>query len=135
MMRSANPALNKNTFAKVQSVPGTETMTLQGTVTKTGLLLLIIVLSGSFTWMRFFDSESPGDVFPWIIGGAIGGLLFAIITIFKPAWAGVTAPIYAGLEGLFLGGISAIFESYYPGIVTQAVLLTFGILFSLLLAY
>ena len=69
------------------------------------------------------------------IGGAIGGLIFAMVTIFKPQWAPVTAPIYAVLEGLFIGGISAFMERIYPGIVPQAAGLTFGILFALLAAY
>ena len=72
---------------------------------------------------------------PWIIGGAIGGFVVALITIFKKQWAAFTAPLYALLEGLFLGGFSAIFEAKYPGIVIQAVTLTFGTLFCLLLAY
>jgi len=58
-----------------------------------------------------------------------------MVTIFKKEWAGITAPIYALVEGVFLGIISALFEQKYPGIVTQAVMLTFGTLFCLLLAY
>jgi uncharacterized YccA/Bax inhibitor family protein len=72
---------------------------------------------------------------PWMIGGGIGGFVVAIITVFKRQWAGITGPIYAVLEGLFLGGISAFFEAQYPGIVVQAVSLTFAILFVLLFAY
>ena len=74
-------------------------------------------------------------VLPWIAGGAIGGLIVAIITVFKKHWSYVTAPIYALLEGLMLGGISAMMEAIYPGIVFQAIALTFGVLFSLLFAY
>ena len=69
------------------------------------------------------------------MGGAIGGLIVAIVTAFKKEWSPVTAPIYAVLEGLFLGGISATFEARWPGIVVQAVALTFGTLFCLLMAY
>jgi len=72
---------------------------------------------------------------PYILGGAIGGLVFAIATIFKKEWAPVTAPMYALTEGFFLGAISAIFEHRFPGIVMQAVMLTFGTLFALLFAY
>ena len=67
--------------------------------------------------------------------GLFGGMIFALITIFKKNWAMYTAPIYAILEGFFLGGISAIFESQYPGIVIQATGLTFGTLASLLVLY
>src|SRR3546814_12782480 len=58
-----------------------------------------------------------------------------MVTILKKEWAPVTAPMYALVEGLFLGGISAVFEAKYPGIAFQAVLLTFGTLFALLMAY
>jgi uncharacterized YccA/Bax inhibitor family protein len=68
------------------------------------------------------------------MGGAIGGLVMAIVTVFKKSWAGVTAPIYALLEGLVLGGLSAIFEARYRH-CHQAVGLTFGTLFCLLVAY
>jgi uncharacterized YccA/Bax inhibitor family protein len=65
----------------------------------------------------------------------IGGLIAALVTIFKKSWAGITTPLYALFEGLVLGGLSAIFEAQFPGIVLQAVGLTFGTLFCLLLAY
>ena len=135
IMRTANPALNANTFTRFGAVTGTRTMTLQGTVNKTFILLFLVLLAASRVWYRFFTSGSPQAVMPWVWGGALGGFLFAMVTIFKREWASVTAPIYALLEGLFLGGISAIFEARFPGIVIQAVTLTFGTLFCLLLAY
>jgi uncharacterized YccA/Bax inhibitor family protein len=67
--------------------------------------------------------------------GVIGGLIFAFATIFKKTWAPVTAPIYALLEGLVLGSVSAILEVRFPGIAIQAVSLTFGTMVALLLAY
>jgi uncharacterized YccA/Bax inhibitor family protein len=114
-------------------------MTIQGTVNKTGLLLLLVLLSATWIWSRFFGALEPSQslpgIAPWMFGGAIGGFVVALVTIFKKSWAGVTGPIYALLEGLFLGGISAIFEARYPGIVIQAVSLTFGTLLVLLVAY
>ena len=71
----------------------------------------------------------------WMMGGVFGAFIMAIATMFKPTWGGVTAPAYAILEGLFLGGISAMFEAQYPGLVFNAICLTFGVLFSLLFAY
>ena len=71
----------------------------------------------------------------YAMGGAIGGLVLALITVFKKEWSPVTAPMYALVEGLFLGAISAVFNAKFPGIVFQAVLLTFGTLFALLFAY
>jgi uncharacterized YccA/Bax inhibitor family protein len=72
---------------------------------------------------------------PWLMGGLIGGLIVAMITIFKAEWSPITSPIYAILEGLAIGGISAMAEARFPGIVLQAVGLTFGTLFCLLFAY
>ena len=133
--RSGNPALNDATFKNAGTGSLGQTMTLQGTVNKTGILLALVILGASYTWNLFFQTGNPAAVMPLALGGAIGGLIFAIITIFKKSWASITAPIYAGLEGLFLGGISAIFEAQYPGIVIQATGLTLGTLASLLLLY
>ncbi len=115
-------------------------MTLMGTVHKTGALLLLLLISASMTWSMVLSPGADGLVVSGpvgllTIGGAIGGLIFAMATIFKPRWAPVTAPIYAVLQGLFIGGISAFMERVYPGIVPQAAGLTFGILFALLAAY
>jgi len=124
--RSGNPSLNKNTF-KSFTVSSENQMTLDGTVNKTGISLLILMLTAIYTW----NSPSPGLM---IVGG-IGGFIMAMITIFKRHLSAITVPIYAGLEGLMLGGISMMFEQLYPGIVSQAIFLTFGILASLLIAY
>jgi uncharacterized YccA/Bax inhibitor family protein len=110
-------------------------MTLSGTVNKTGLLLLCAVATASWTWHQFVGSHNPADVMPEMFAGLIGGFIFAMITIYKKEWAPVTAPIYALLEGLVLGGLSAVMDARYPGIGIQAVSLTFGTLLVLLLAY
>jgi uncharacterized YccA/Bax inhibitor family protein len=131
-LRTSNPALNEKAF-KGQVAIG-EAMTLQGTVNKTGALLLCVVATAAWTW-GLSHSNQPEAAVPWMIGGLIGGFVTALVTIFKKTWAPVTAPIYALLEGLALGGISALFEIRYPGIAIQAVGLTFGTLFVMLLAY
>lgn len=131
-MRTSNPMMKENLFT--QALPGTETMTLQGAVNKTVALLALVVIGAAYSWNLFYN-QGPAAVQPWMLGGLIGGFIFAMITIFKAAWAPKTAPIYAVLEGLALGGISAIFEARYPGIVIQAVGLTFATLFALLFAY
>ncbi|MEC9331643.1 MAG: Bax inhibitor-1/YccA family protein [Verrucomicrobiota bacterium] len=123
--RSGNPALGSQTF-NVSS--GTSsTMTLEGSVNKTGIGLFLLMLSAYFTW----NNTMPGVM----VFGAIGGFIVALVTIFKKHWSPITVPIYAILEGLFLGGISQIFEKQFPGIVTQAIILTLGILGALLIAY
>mgnify|MGYP006246760727 FL=1 len=125
--RSGNPSLSAETFSSsaadasfVTSAPPA-TMTLQGTVNKTGMLLALVVISASYIWAMFFSSVNPAKVIPWAFGGAIAGLVLALITMFKKQYSGITAPLYAIAEGLFLGAISAVFEAQYPGIVIQAV--------------
>ncbi|MEJ2469428.1 MAG: Bax inhibitor-1/YccA family protein [Campylobacterales bacterium] len=132
-MRSGNPALNDKTFEGLEA--SQEAMTLEGTVNKTALLLLLVVLTASWTWERTLQAESPAQIAPYILIGALGGFVVGLITIFAKRTAGYTAPAYALLEGLALGGLSALFEMKYPGIVLQAVGLTFGTLFCMLGAY
>jgi uncharacterized YccA/Bax inhibitor family protein len=137
-MRSGNPALGENTFLDIGSgrVIGTDnSMTINGTVNKTGLLLVLIMISAMYTWSLFTGPESMATITPLLWLGGLGGLAVALVTVFKKTWAPVTAPIYALLEGLLLGGLSAMMEVRYPGIVMQAVGLTFGTLAALLMAY
>lgn len=135
-VRTANPALNDGTFEGFTRVrtPG-DAMTVSGTVNKTALMLLLLVLSAAWIWSKYYGGQDQQAVMPWVWGGALGGLVVALITIFRKPWAAVTAPLYALLEGLVLGGVSAVLEGRYPGIVIQAVALTFGTLVGLLLAY
>jgi uncharacterized YccA/Bax inhibitor family protein len=141
LMKTSNPALSENTFRNLAgagyggSADVTGSMTLNGTVNKTGILLVCAIATAAWTWHLFLQSRDYADVMPLMLVGLIGGLIFAMITIFKKEWSPVTAPIYALLEGLVLGGISAALELRYPGIAIQAVSLTFGTLFVLLLAY
>lgn len=138
-MRSGNPALNANTFLDATSGrvigAGDSAMTLNGTVNKTAFLLVLVLAGALYTWGRFTGPESMASIAPLMMVGALGGLVMALITVFKKTWAPVTAPVYALLEGLFIGGISAMFELRFPGIVMQAVGLTFGTLAALLMAY
>lgn len=128
-MRSANPALNKKTFAAFgQTAVSGGTMTIQGTVNKASIMLGCVLLTAFYSW------SSPSAVVLMPVG-IFGGLILAFITIFKKEWAGITGPLYALFEGLFLGAISMYFERRYPGIVINAVVLTFGTLITLLLAY
>jgi uncharacterized YccA/Bax inhibitor family protein len=131
--RTSNPALNEKAFRGEVALGG-ETMTLQGTVNRTGLLLLCVVATAAWTW-GLAHSETSEAAIPWMIGGVFGGLVTAVATIFKRSWAPITAPLYALLEGLALGGISAFFERSYPGIAIEAVGLTFAVLFAMLVAY
>ncbi|MBS7458701.1 Bax inhibitor-1/YccA family protein [Coralloluteibacterium stylophorae] len=138
-MRSGNPALNDKTFLDIGSgavVDRGGAMTVNGTVNRTALLLIISLVTAMFTWSRFFAADGdPSAVMPFVVGGAIGGFVVALVTIFKKNIAAYTAPLYAALEGLFIGGLSAMFEAQFPGIVLQAVGLTFGVLAAMLIAY
>ncbi len=132
-MRSGNPALNKKTFEDL--APAGARMTLSGTVNKTAMLLALMLITAGWTWGRFFETQDASAITPLIAIGGIGGFIVGIFTAFVKKAAPYTAPIYALLEGLFVGGVSAFFEVKFPGIVIQAVSLTFGTLFCLLLAY
>lgn len=127
-MRSGNPVLNDKTF-DVGTRGSEETMTLQGTVTKTWILLALVVGAGSYSWSN--PTVFLGSLWVW----ALLGFAFALVTCFKKNWSPMTAPMYAIVEGLLLGALSLVFEKRYPGIVIQSVSLTFGILAALLLAY
>ena len=129
--RSGNPVFRGNAFAPdatFAAAPAAQRMTLGGTVNKTGILLILCLATASIVWNRFFESGNPASIMGLLWLGLIGGLGAAIVTMFKRQWAAITAPLYALLQGLVLGGISAIFEAQYPGIVIQAIGLTFGTL-------
>jgi uncharacterized YccA/Bax inhibitor family protein len=134
MMRTANPALNIATFRKYDIAPAARVMTVQGTINRTSLLLVLVVAAAVWTWHLTIQAAGSPPM-GWMIGGMIAGLILAVITIFKPMTAPVTAPIYALCEGLFLGGISAWLNTMYEGIVMQAVGLTFGVMFTMLALY
>jgi uncharacterized YccA/Bax inhibitor family protein len=137
-MRSGNPALNDKTFLDIGTgrvVDAGNAMTLNGTVNKTAILLMLVVFTAAYTWRMVAGGTVSPMLWPLVLGGVVGGLVFAIATVIKKTWAPVTAPLYALCEGLFLGAISAIYEARFPGIVMQAVMLTFGTLAALLMAY
>jgi len=134
LFKPSNPVLREKTFANVGAVGVEQAMTLNGTVNKTGFLLICAIATASWTWSLARSGE-PGAVGLPLIVGLLGGLIVAVATTFKPAWSPVTAPLYSLLEGLVLGGISALIEARYPGIAIQAVMLTLGTLVCMLVLY
>lgn len=132
-MRTSNPSLNSKTFER--AAPGAGVMTIGGTVNKVGILLLLMLVPASYMWNKVLTAWEPSQAMGPALIGAIGAFIVAIITVFKKTWAPVTAPLYAVLEGLFLGAISGVMNMAYPGIAMQAIALTIGTLFTLLLAY
>lgn len=139
LFKTSNPALGSKTFQEAARFGGAldvaDRMTLNGTVNRTGILLLCALATASYTWYSFMQTRDPGSVGGLLMLGVFGGLIAAMVTIFKTNWAPITAPIYALFEGLFLGGISAVLELRYPGIAVQAVGLTFGVLMTMLVVY
>jgi uncharacterized YccA/Bax inhibitor family protein len=126
-----NPAVYQRA-GRAESMTGV--MTLQGTVLKTAVLVAILLAAAGYTWTQ----TAAGAVelaYGLLIAGAIGGFILAMVTIFVPKASPFTAPIYAGLEGLFLGAVSAAINQQYPGIALQAFGLTVGVLVIMLFLY
>src|ERR1700710_1717879 len=134
IFKSGNPAMN--VFENTISIPGSGVMTERGTLNKFFMLFLLVMASASLTWKAFYDGV---DVMPYTMGGAILGFITAMVVIFKKEWAAYLTPVYALFEGVFLGAISATYNNAFaktaPGIVTQAVLLTFGTVIAMYLLY
>jgi uncharacterized YccA/Bax inhibitor family protein len=129
--QSGNPALQPQTFTRSYA-SSDERMTIAGTINKTALSLFILLAAACWAWTRGLDSPAFGG---FVMVGFIGGFVLAMVTVFKQAWAPYTTPVYAAFEGLALGGLSLVFETRYPGLVGQAVLLTVGVLGVLLVGY
>ncbi|GIS56911.1 MAG: membrane protein [Candidatus Neomarinimicrobiota bacterium] len=128
-MRSANPALNSKTFSSTRNISNEQPMTIDGTVNKTALSLLLLMTSAIYTWNNLELS------FIYFLPIIISTFVLLLITIFNKRAAPYTVPIYCLLEGGLLGGISAWADAMYPGIANQAICLTFGILAALLMLY
>ena len=133
-MRTSNPALKENRLTAISVAAGQPAMTLQGTATRSLLLLLLAVFSASFTWHEVATGNT-GIVGPALLVGGLGGFIVAMVAIFKPTTSPWSAPLYAVLEGLLLGGISALYDARFQGLPMQAVGLTFGVFLALLVLY
>lgn len=132
-LKSHNPALAGDAFRDAAYAGQSTTMTVEGTCLKTGVLLILCTASAAISWMLLMQG-SPLAI-PLAIGGAIGSLVIALIACWKPTSTPITGPLYAIAEGLFLGAISALFNARFEGIVFQAVCLTFGTMFGMLICY
>jgi uncharacterized YccA/Bax inhibitor family protein len=136
LFKSGNPALSEKVFNRSVEWQQADAMTEKGTLNKFGLMMILLFATAGLTWKAAADGV---NVFPWIIGSAIVGLVIAIVLAFKHTWAAFLAPIYALVEGVFVGGISAYynyaFEKMAPGIVMQAVGLTFGVVIAMFALY
>jgi uncharacterized YccA/Bax inhibitor family protein len=134
--RSGNPSLNDRVFgSQPRPAFGEERMTLQGTINKSFLLLVVLLAGAFWPWSQYLTTGDASAVQAPLLIGAIGGFILALIISFKANLAPVLSIPYAALEGLVLGSISAIFERRYPGIAIQAVGLTFAVFAVMLVAY
>jgi len=127
-LRSGNPALKPSTFTNQYASQSEGVMTLNGTVNKTGISLLLVLASAAYSWV------TPA-MHSLAMPSALIGFILAMVNVFKPKLGHIFVPAYALVQGVFLGTISMVFNKMYPGIVVQAVFLTFGTLGALLLAY
>jgi len=157
-LRNSNPALNEKAFQRIGDgeagwaagtqpldgayagspggpIAGTDVMTVNGTVWATGALLVLVVAAGVFGWNRVDVTSDTVSLPGWIFPVVLGALGVAILTIFKPNLARFTAPLYALLQGSFLGAISGLYNAAYEGIVVQAVGLTIGVFAVMLFLY
>ena len=134
-MNGSNPMLSEKIFGRSGGVDAVSRMTARGAYSKTVALLLVAVAAAALPVSKYFDSGTTDSLIPYLLIGMIGGLLVALPTFFVPRIAPWTAPLYAALEGLFLGAASTVLELQYPGIAIQAVGLTFSVLLVMLFLY
>lgn len=127
-LESRNPALKV-----ARNLEGSGVATINGVLNKTMFSIFLTIVGASITWIKYINGSN--DILFYAGLGLIGGLVAALITAFAPSAAPITVPIYSILEGLFLGAISAMYSYLYEGIVLQAVLITIGILVSMLVLY
>jgi len=136
LFKSGNPVLNDKAFNGTIEYQQTDVMTVNGTLNKFGLMMILLFASASFTWKAAAEGK---DVITWVFVAMFAGLIAALVLSFKKQWGSFLAPIYALAEGVFLGGISAYFNNAFaktaPGIVMQAVMLTFGVVVAMFALY
>jgi uncharacterized YccA/Bax inhibitor family protein len=108
-------------------------MTVRGTLNKFGFMLLMLMGTAFYSWKEVANFGE--NIMGLVLGGAIGGFVVALVMVFKKEWAKFLAPLYALLEGLFIGAISAMYEASFPGLVANAVGLTFGVGVSMYFLY
>lgn len=136
LFNSSNPTLSEKSFHRSATVTGGEVMSFRGTLNKFGFLFLMVMATAFYVWN---EASVGNNISSYVMWGAIGGLVVAIVIMFKQTWAQFLAPAYALLEGMVVGGISSMYNNAFaavaPGIVMQAVTLTFGTAIAMYLLY
>lgn len=128
LIKSGNPALSEKSFKDIgRSTNYADAMSVRGTLNKFGFMLVMLMGTAFYSWKEY---QLGGNVTPLLWTGLIGGFVTALVIMFKKEWAPYLAPAYALFEGLFLGAVSAYYNAAFaekaPGIVMNAVGLTFG---------
>ena len=140
LFKSGNPTLTQKIFDKSYTNEAMlqGTMSVRGTINKFGFMMLMLIGAASYTW-HLYEQSNQSLMMTLMYVGIFGGLACALAITFKPTWAPYLAPAYGLLEGFFIGSISAIFNAVfaknYPGMVMQAVGLTFGVSIAMFLLY
>lgn len=129
-MKSGNPAVKL-----VKHVEGEGQASFQGILNRTMFSIFLVVLSASFVWLKYQSGNADSQIFFYMLLGGIGGFIVALLTAIGPGLAPITVPIYALLEGLFLGAVSARYNNYVDGLIIPAIVITFGILLVMLFLY
>src|SRR5699024_3511221 len=132
MLLSGNPSIRRSTFRNVESASLNKTMTLDGVVRKSLILLVLLFGSAAVSWNLYVYE---GSMIRLIFGSAIGGFIVALITIFVPKASRITGALYAILEGLLLGATCAHYAYNVDGIVVQAIILTLCVFYVMLTLY
>lgn len=136
LFNSGNPSFREDTYDKVgRAVDSSKVMTVNGAIGKTGLLLALVFFAAAVTWNMASSLAYQSLVMPLLWTGLIGGFISSLVIIFKPTLASYISPVYSILEGLFLGAISVFVNAMYPGIVVQALGLTFIVSTLMLVLY
>lgn len=136
--KSGNPALKASAYEGTifQGIATGEEMTIQGTMKKFGVLFLLMLVSTLFAWQEFYKGNDPK---PFLIAGCFGILIVGLLMAFKKNWSPFLAPVYAIIQGLFVGSISAMydyaFKTSYPGLVMQAISLTLVVALVMFILY
>ncbi|MFF2878596.1 Bax inhibitor-1/YccA family protein [Gottfriedia sp. NPDC057991] len=129
-MRSSNPILNSEQLTK--SRHSAKAMTIGGTIGKTIIALILLIATAGYSYYLTATGTLNSKVF---IGCLIVAFIIGLVTSFSPRIAPITTPIYAAVEGILIGNISAVYEASYGMIVLQAVLLTIAIIAGTLICY
>ncbi len=108
-------------YNKPATLPDREVMTIENTVAKTAGAFAVLLVGAAVGWLL-----TP--TMPWVFwAAAIVGFVLALVNIFKREPSPALILAYAAAQGVFIGGISLIYETQWSGIIAQAVIGTIAV--------